>query len=99
MLASWIFDSVLGQHDGLAKKPDPAGAFQIAKKWNLPESEIVYVGDTSTDMQTAVRAGMLPVGVLWGFRTEEELKQHGAKELISNPAELLKFFTAETPSS
>lgn len=84
-----VFDPVLGQHDGLPKKPDPAGALQIAEGWDLQPTDIVYVGDTSTDMQTAVRAGMVPVGALWGFRTQEELERHGAQKVISHPTELL----------
>jgi phosphoglycolate phosphatase len=84
-----LFDQVIGQHDRLPKKPDPAGALRIAAEWGVAPSEIVYVGDTSTDMETAVRAGMLPVGVLWGFRTGEELEQHGAKRLISSPMDLI----------
>ena len=84
-----LFDQVIGQHDGLPKKPDPAGALQIAGAWGFATSEIVYVGDTSTDMETAVRAGMLPVGVLWGFRTREELEKYGAKRLIASPVDLI----------
>jgi phosphoglycolate phosphatase len=40
-------------------------------------------------MQTAVAAGMVPVGVLWGFRDAEELRENGAEALISHPRELL----------
>ena len=55
----------------------------------LPAREFLYVGDTDTDMQTAVSAGMFPVGALWGFRPAEELTRHGAKVLIASPGELL----------
>jgi len=89
LLGGWAFDVVMGHHEGIARKPDPAAALQIAERWGLPPSRIVYVGDTATDMQTAVAAGMYPVGVLWGFRTEEELRANGAKVLIRQPAELL----------
>ena len=40
-------------------------------------------------MITANNAGMFPVGVLWGFRTKEELLENGAKNIINNPLELL----------
>jgi phosphoglycolate phosphatase len=39
-------------------------------------------------MQTAVRAGMVPVGVLWGFRSREELTAHGARVLLDRPEQL-----------
>ena len=50
---------------------------------------MVYLGDTSTDMQTANAAGMYAVGATWGFRTAEELTEHGAKVLIDHPRQLL----------
>jgi len=83
------FDAVQGQTAEIAKKPDPGGALAIARQLGLRPAEFLYVGDTATDMQTAVRAGMTPVGVLWGFRTADELVQHGARALIAHPSELL----------
>jgi phosphoglycolate phosphatase len=51
------------------------------------------LGDTNTDMRTAVAAGMYPVGALWGFRPAEELLAHGAEVLIERPIELMNLFT------
>ena len=84
------FDIILGHRPGKNPKPDAAGAFEIAEKLNIPPDQILYLGDTSVDMKTAVAAGMYPVGVLWGFRTEEELLKNGAKATINRPDELLK---------
>jgi len=92
LLSSWTFDIVMGHHDGIPRKPDPTGANEIAQRWRLPPSQIVYVGDTATDMQTALAAEMFPVGVLWGFRGEEELREAGAQALIERPEELLDLF-------
>ena len=47
------------------------------------------MGDTDTDMQTAVAAGMFPVGALWGFRTAGELTANGAQALAERPIDLL----------
>jgi len=88
LLPRWYFHAVQGISE-LPRKPDPAGAFRIADKLGLAPSEILYVGDTATDMKTAVAAGMYPVGVLWGFRTAQELLENGAQTLISHPEELL----------
>jgi phosphoglycolate phosphatase len=90
LLAGWHFKVVLGARPSLPRKPDPAGARQIAERLQLEPAEIVYLGDTGTDMQTAVSAGMFPVGALWGFRTAEELIAHGARVLLQNPVELLR---------
>ena len=94
LLSRWQFAAVVGAGPAVAKKPDPAGALEIARQMDLPPDTILYVGDTNTDMQTAVRAGMFPVGVLWGFRTAEELLANGAQVLIHRPTELLQFFGA-----
>ena len=83
------FDMVLGQRASVPRKPDPAGAIEIAEAFNLKPDECCYIGDSGIDMETATRAGMLAVGVRWGFRGEEELKANGARVLISSPAELL----------
>jgi phosphoglycolate phosphatase len=50
---------------------------------------MVYLGDSDVDMLTARGAGMLAVGVLWGFRTKEELLLNGADHLLSDPSELM----------
>lgn len=84
------FAVVLGQQSNRAKKPDPAGALEIAAQLGLPPAAFLYLGDTNTDMQTATAAGMFPVGVTWGFRTVEELQTNGARALIDGPLELLR---------
>jgi phosphoglycolate phosphatase len=86
------FTPVLGQRDGVPRKPDPAAAREIAAGWDLPPSSVLYVGDTATDIQTAINAGMYSVGVLWGFRPKAELVDAGAQGLIGEPLELLRFF-------
>lgn len=97
-LGNWLFAQVVGNRDDLARKPDPAGALEIAGKLGLPPAKIVYVGDTATDMLTAGAAGMYPVGALWGFRTAAELEKSGAAVLCSHPWEVLNLF-ADNPAS
>lgn len=83
------FAAVVGALPGVGKKPDPSGAIGIARRMRLDPSEFLYVGDTNTDMKTAVSAGMYPVGALWGFRTADELLASGAKVLIECPLDML----------
>jgi len=85
----WSFASVFGARDTVPVKPDPAGALEIAALLGIAPSEFAYVGDTNTDMRTAIAAGMFPVGALWGFRTAEELRTNGAKVLLEAPLDLL----------
>lgn len=83
------FALVRGQLEGVPVKPDPAPALALAEEAGLPPAAFAYLGDTSVDMTCAVAAGMRPVGVLWGFRTAEELTKSGAEILLSVPADLL----------
>ena len=82
------FAKVAGQ-TSLPVKPDPAGALETAKGIGIPPEAFLYLGDSGVDMQCARAAGMHPVGVLWGFRTADELTQNGAEFLISAPSELI----------
>ncbi len=89
LLAPWNFDVVMGHHSGIAHKPDPEGALLVAAMLGEDPSAILYVGDSGIDMLTAARAGMYPLGVLWGFRPESELLEFGAKTLVSRPEEII----------
>jgi len=88
-LGGHSFDIVQGVSDDVAPKPDPAGAKRIRETLGLPPEAFLYLGDTNTDMQTANAAGMYAVGATWGFRTPDELRQHGAKTLIDHPMEMV----------
>ena len=89
LLLNWRFKIVLGQRDEVPRKPSPEGALEIAENLNTKPEKILYLGDSSVDMETAVAAGMFPAGVLWGFRSSKELKDAGAKALLERPLEIL----------
>ena len=83
-----MFVSVIGDCKDMPRKPDPKKVLLIAAKMGVKPAEVAYFGDTSVDMDTANNAGMLPIGVTWGFRPQEELVEHGAKILLNTPMEL-----------
>lgn len=83
------FAAVAGAQPGIPRKPDPAGARRVAEQLGAEPVQILYLGDTATDMQTAVAAGMYAVGATWGYRSAAELQAHGAAALIAQPQELL----------
>ncbi|MBI9077418.1 MAG: HAD family hydrolase [Desulfatibacillum sp.] len=89
--APQTFEMVLGMRPEVPHKPDPAGAFEIADFLSLNPEECVFLGDSATDIHTALAANMLPVGALWGFRTEDELTRAGAQVEISHPMELMDY--------
>ena len=83
------FEMVLGSSDVFPIKPDPASALHIASQMGIPPEACAFIGDSDIDMQTACNAGMFPIGVLWGFRSAEELLRSGAKLLVHTPAEII----------
>jgi phosphoglycolate phosphatase len=88
-LSEWSFDIVQGVTETVLPKPDPAGALMVAHRLGVAPEKVIYLGDTNTDMKTAVAAGMFPVGALWGFRDAEELSASGAEALIDRPEKLI----------
>lgn len=87
------FAKIQGSPQGGKAKPDPALALGMARELGLAPSEILFLGDSRTDMDTAVAAGMLPAGALWGFRPKSELVAHGARLLLEHPGQLLERIT------
>lgn len=83
-----MFVSVIGDCKDMPRKPDPKKVLLIAAKMGVKPADVAYFGDTSVDMDTANNAGMLPIGVTWGFRPKEELVEYGAKVLLDSPLEL-----------
>jgi phosphoglycolate phosphatase len=92
LLGRWKFAEVRGVRQDKPKKPDPAVALEISKKWGISPQRIAFVGDSAVDMQTANAAGMFAVGVLWGFRPRKEIEEAGSMALISHPLELFELF-------
>jgi phosphoglycolate phosphatase len=90
LLSKWTFDAVVGQREDVPLKPDPMAALEIAEHLHIPPEEFAYLGDSAVDMETAIAAGMFPVGALWGFRSGDELLAGGAKVLISEPIDIIE---------
>lgn len=85
------FDAVEGQKEGVAIKPSPEGVFLIMEKLGVKAADVLYLGDTATDMKTGRNAGLFTVGALWGFRDRKELEEGGANAVIEYPLELLRY--------
>jgi len=89
LLPEFTFDMVLGSRPGIPSKPDPFSALEIAASLRIEPGNIIFLGDTGVDIQTAINAAMPPVGALWGFRDSNELRSNGAKYLIKQPQDLI----------
>ncbi len=84
------FDQVRGARSGIPLKPDPTSALDLLSELGARPADVLYLGDTGTDMQTGRRVGVLTVGVTWGFRDEDELRGSGSQHIIHHPLELLE---------
>lgn len=85
-----LFQCVIGDRDGLPRKPDPKKVQLMADAFGITPKDVAYLGDSGVDMDTARNAGFYAIGVLWGFRPKEELAAHGAAELLETPMDLFK---------
>ena len=84
------FAAVLGQRPDVPLKPDPAVVNEIVEVTGTAREDILYVGDSAVDMQTARAAGVRGVGCSWGFRSREELEAETPHAIIDRPEEILK---------
>lgn len=85
------FELVLGMRPEVPAKPDPAGALEIVRSFNLQPDDFLYLGDSDVDMKTAVAAGLYPLGAAWGYRPVSELQESGALAVIDAPLDMLGF--------
>lgn len=90
-----IFTCVQGQQEGIPRKPDPAAVFMIAKELNVATEECLYIGDSDVDMQTGNAAGVTTIGVTWGFRSREVLKENGAAYIVDKAQEIISIVKGE----
>lgn len=78
----------IGESSDVRKKPAPDCVYKAMKELNCAASTTIYVGDSDVDVQTAHNAGLLCVGVSWGFRGHDFLVANGADFIIEEPMEL-----------
>jgi phosphoglycolate phosphatase len=89
LLGRWPWAAIIGDRADLPRKPDPTGARVALAALGTSASETLMIGDSDVDMQTAVAAGLIGVGALWGFRGEEELRAAGARVVVGRPEEVV----------
>lgn len=80
----------VGETANVRRKPAPDSVFRALKELGSTQAQAVYVGDSEVDVQTAGNAGLICVGVTWGFRDRAVLEAEGADYIIDHPNELLK---------
>lgn len=92
LLRKLYFDSLIpvavGETESVSRKPAPDMVYEGLRRLGLPNVKAIYVGDSEVDLQTARNAGLPCLSVTWGFRSEQQLRDAGAKHLISTPQAL-----------
>lgn len=90
-LGRWQFVQIIGESRDRPKKPDPSGIFEIMAQCALEKDEILYVGDSEVDIETARYAGVKCLSALWGFRSESYLDEFKPRHKIRHPLEVLEY--------
>lgn len=83
-----LIDIAVGEGEGIRRKPHPDGIIKVMKNLGACLDDCVYVGDSDVDIETARRAGMPCISVLWGFRDKAFLASHGASIFAETPSDI-----------
>ena len=88
------FTAVFGQREGVNVKPDPTIVFDILKLADVRKEDVLYVGDSGVDMQTAANANVTACGVTWGFRPRTELEKFNPAYIVDSAKEIEKLISS-----
>ena len=83
-----LFDAVAGEREGVRRKPAPDAVEAVLETLGIAREQAIYIGDSDVDIATAENAGIPCISVDWGFRDTAFLIDHGAKLILSAPAEV-----------
>ncbi|NLJ96893.1 MAG: HAD family hydrolase [Clostridiales bacterium] len=84
-----VFNVAIGESATVKRKPAPDSILTVINELGTDIKKTIFVGDSEIDVQTAKNAGIPFIGVTWGFRTRDVLRNEGANYLIDTPKELL----------
>jgi phosphoglycolate phosphatase len=84
------FDVIIGGEDVQSLKPNPIGLLEAIKELNLSISQIIYIGDSVIDAETARRGGISFVAVLSGVTPRKMFSRYQVREYLNNISELPK---------
>lgn len=85
-----LFKIIAGQKENIPAKPHPAIVNNILEQIGISPCQTLYVGDSGVDMQTAKNSGITSIGVTYGFRPRQELKENGACYIVDKPEEIME---------
>lgn len=83
-----MFDVVVGERAGIRRKPAPDTVLAVTRKLSVGVNDVIYVGDSEVDLETAANVGCACAAVSWGFRDRDFLVAHGATLIADTTEEL-----------
>ena len=90
-----LIDIVQGHMEGLPHKPDPTIVDSILKRLDVSREKTVIVGDSETDIRTAINLGIDYICVDWGYKDRDVLIENGAGTIVSSTEELCEIILGE----
>lgn len=84
-----LIDYAVGEIIGIPRKPDPTSLLNAINTLEVLKQNVLYLGDSEVDIQTAKNAGVDLVSVSWGFKDQDFLIRNGAKKIINEPIQIL----------
>ena len=81
-----VFDVILGEREGIERKPNPQIVFDILDRLRLTEA--LYIGDSLVDYETAKNANVPFVACSWGFVARERLVEAGVEHIVDVPSDI-----------
>ena len=88
-----VFDVILGEREGVERKPNPQIVFDIVSKLSALNAQLLYIGDSLVDRETALNAHVPFVACSWGFVSREALVEAGVAQIVDTPEELMHLVT------
>ncbi|MDC7233728.1 MAG: HAD family hydrolase [Spirochaetales bacterium] len=82
------FQGIFGARDGQSLKPDAAAVRQVIQETGFKASQILYVGDSEIDMETAAAGKMDVLACLWGYRSRDQLEKYEKLAYMESPDEI-----------
>lgn len=82
----------VGQTPETISKPDPHSMDPVLEQLGIPREQILYVGDTDVDMQTARNTQTAAAAAAWGYQPLEMLLPYHPEFIVRRPEQLLTIF-------
>lgn len=88
-------DAIVTIDDVENPKPHPEPVSKAVELLGADPATTIMVGDSTVDMQSAVAAGTIAVGVAWSLKGQQILKEAGAHHVINDMRDLYSFVGME----